>query len=325
MRDFDLRFEVAASCFVLAAAVRLAAADNMAYMGTNAGEFGTLDLDTGVFTILGNSAQTLAGMAVSNGKLYASSYHSGGKLFTVNPANGSTTRVGSQATVTYDDFGSTKSGLYALGTDVKLYSINSQTGAATLIGPTGLTFGSWRSLSTNSDALYFSNGPSLYVLNTSTGTPTLIGNMGGPQVGAMVEEGGKLYAGTDSPTLKVATLNTTTGLAAIGPSLIGSTSPFYAISPFPLPVLGDYNHNGIVDATDYTVWRDSLDATGAGLAADGDGDQAITTADYDIWKANFGHAANAGAGDAATVPEPPSIAIVAAAAVWLLRRHSKRR
>ena len=239
----------------------MAAADNMAYMGTNAGEFGTIDLDTGVFTILGNSSQTLAGMAVSNGKLYASAYHSGGKLFTVNPTNGATILVGSQSTVTYDDFGSTKSGLYAVGTDVKLYSINSVTGAATLIGPTGLTFGSWRSLSTNSDTLYFSNGPSLYVLNTSTVVPTLVGSMGGPQVGAMLEEGGKLYAGTDSPTLKVATLDTTTGLATIGPSLMGSTSPFYAIAPFPLPLLGDYNHNGIVDAPDYTVWRDSLGAT----------------------------------------------------------------
>ena len=33
---------------------------------------------------------------------------------------------------------------------------------------------------------------------------------------------------------------------------------------------GDYNANGVVDAADYTVWRDSLGQTGMGLAADGD-------------------------------------------------------
>ena len=27
-------------------------------------------------------------------------------------------------------------------------------------------------------------------------------------------------------------------------------------------IVGDYNHNGIVDAADYTVWRDTLGQTG---------------------------------------------------------------
>ena len=34
---------------------------------------------------------------------------------------------------------------------------------------------------------------------------------------------------------------------------------------------GDYNVDGVVDAADYVVWRDSLDETGRGLAADGTG------------------------------------------------------
>jgi hypothetical protein len=34
-----------------------AKADNIAYMGLNDGEFGTVDLNTGVFTLLGNSSQ----------------------------------------------------------------------------------------------------------------------------------------------------------------------------------------------------------------------------------------------------------------------------
>ena len=50
---------------------------------------------------------------------------------------------------------------------------------------------------------------------------------------------------------------------------------------------GDYNGDGIVDAADYTVWRDSLGSTTA-LAADGDNNHVIDQADYDIWKTNFG-------------------------------------
>ena len=320
MRISDARRAIGASCFVLALlSTGAVSADSFAYMGTVAGEFGTIDLDTGAFTIVGNSAQTLAGMAVANGKIFASSYHVAGKLFTVNPTSGSLTLVGTTALV-YDDFGSTRSGLYAVGTDTNLYAINSVSGAATLIGATGLSLGSWRSLSTNSDTLYFANGPNLYTLSTTSGAATLVGGMGGLQIGAMLEEGGKLYGGTDAPSLNVATLNTTTGLATVGPNLMGSSSPFYAIAPFPLPVLGDYNHNGVVDAADYTIWRSSLGQMGPGLAADGDGDNSVTQSDYNIWKANFGQHAGVGAGVGAAVPEPASLALLVLGALTLTCR-----
>jgi hypothetical protein len=154
-------------------------ADDIAYMGVVGGDFGTIDLNTGVFTALGNSGQTLAGMAVENGMLYGSSYHTTGDLFTINPANGSLTSIGT-SNLDYDDFGSTTSGLYAVGTDANLYSINATTGAPTLIGPTGLGLGSWRSLSTNSSTLYFADGADLYTLNTTTGAATLVGDTHSP-------------------------------------------------------------------------------------------------------------------------------------------------
>jgi hypothetical protein len=58
------------------------------------------------------------------------------------------------------------------------------------------------------------------------------------------------------------------------------------------PVLtGDYNSNGIVDAADYTVWRDTLGST-TDLRANGDNTGAsagkIDTADYLAWKSNLG-------------------------------------
>ena len=54
---------------------------------------------------------------------------------------------------------------------------------------------------------------------------------------------------------------------------------------------GDYNQSGVVDAADYTVWRDTLGSSVALYdGADGDGSGIVDTADYDVWKANFGAA-----------------------------------
>jgi hypothetical protein len=210
-------------------------ADLIAYAGSVSGAFGTIDLNTGAFSSLGNSGQTLAGMAVANGLLFASSYHqANGTLFTVNVANGSLTTDGAATGISYDDFGSTLSGLFVVGTDTNLYSVNPSTGAAALIGPTGLGLGNVRSLSTNSSALYFSNGANLYTLNTSTGAATLIGGLGGgTEISVMVTEGGVLY-GSDSTHNTLDTINTVTGLAAVGP-VSGAPSLLYGLAPNPIP------------------------------------------------------------------------------------------
>jgi hypothetical protein len=72
---------------------------------------------------------------------------------------------------------------------------------------------------------------------------------------------------------------------------------------------GDYNKDGVVDASDYTVWADSLGQAGTGLAADGDGNGVIEQADYNIWKTNFGTSLVGAGGDAAAVPEPAALVL----------------
>jgi hypothetical protein len=67
---------------------------------------------------------------------------------------------------------------------------------------------------------------------------------------------------------------------------------------------GDYNGNGVVDASDYVVWRNSVGQTGSGLVADGNGNGAVDAADYDFWRSRFGKVVGAGVGATATVPEP---------------------
>jgi hypothetical protein len=103
------------------------------------------------------------------------------------------------------------------------------------------------------------------------------------------------------PTLTVGTRKKFTTLDAAALTDIGWT----IVAPT-VPT-GDYNGNGIVDAADYTIWRDTLGST-TDLRANGNNTGAsagkIDQADYLVWKSNFGH--SAGAGAAAAVPEPTS-------------------
>jgi glucose/arabinose dehydrogenase len=81
---------------------------------------------------------------------------------------------------------------------------------------------------------------------------------------------------------------------------------------------GDYNGDLVVDAADFTLWRDTLGQEGYRMAADGDGDLVVGTSDYNVWKSHFGLSlAGAGAGSVGgtAVPEPASWALAAVAAI----------
>ncbi|MCA9184670.1 MAG: hypothetical protein R3E01_19935 [Pirellulaceae bacterium] len=75
----------------------------------------------------------------------------------------------------------------------------------------------------------------------------------------------------------------------------GNKLVFQVVAPH---LLGDYNHNGTVDAADYTVWKDDFGST-AELDADGNGNGTVDAADYTVWKDNFGNGAGL-----VSVPEP---------------------
>lgn len=78
-------------------------------------------------------------------------------------------------------------------------------------------------------------------------------------------------------------------------------------------VRGDYNNDGLVNAADYTVWRDTQNQTGFGLAADGDADGVIGAGDYQVWKSAYG-ATNA-LSPAIAVPEPAVAGLLVTACV----------
>jgi len=87
---------------------------------------------------------------------------------------------------------------------------------------------------------------------------------------------------------------------------------------------GDYNADGVVDASDYTVWRNSLGSE-SNLRADGNGNGVIDDGDYAIWKAAFGTTYGSGSGQfSAAVPEPTTAVLLLFAAAVIAPRSWSR-
>jgi hypothetical protein len=86
-------------------------------------------------------------------------------------------------------------------------------------------------------------------------------------------------------------------------------------------LIGDYNENGIVDAADYTVWRDLLGAP-AGTLPNDIYDTPIGTLQYDAWKDHFGNTLpKSGALQEAAVPEPAAVMLLVCGVLGFCRRE----
>jgi hypothetical protein len=80
----------------------------------------------------------------------------------------------------------------------------------------------------------------------------------------------------------------------------------------PAGITGDYNANGIVDAADYVLWRNSLATPTATLPNDAT-PGTVDQSDYTVWRSNFGRSAGSAAGlsAGATVPEAATAVLCA--------------
>lgn len=91
-----------------------------------------------------------------------------------------------------------------------------------------------------------------------------------------------------------------------------------AVNVLDIPA-ADYNFDGLVNAADYSIWRDTNGSTTL-AQADGNGDGVVDTDDYDLWVAGFGGIAAAAA---AGIPEPTTLALVGLGLSALgVRRHA---
>jgi cytochrome c peroxidase len=119
----------------------------------------------------------------------------------------------------------------------------------------------------------------------------------------------------------VAFMNTLTDNAFLTNSMF--SDPFVTLP-------GDYNGDGVVDSADYIVWRKDFGDT-TSLVADGNNDHHVDDGDYAVWRQNFGKtwqslAYGSGGGTAnPSVPEPSAAALVVLASFCALARRRRDR
>jgi hypothetical protein len=83
------------------------------------------------------------------------------------------------------------------------------------------------------------------------------------------------------------------------------------VVPEPQIMPGDYNDDGVVNTSDYVVWKKMLGTqVPAGTSADGDGNGAVEAPDLQVWKKEFGTTAGGGGSTNGTVPEPAAGAML---------------
>jgi hypothetical protein len=104
------------------------------------------------------------------------------------------------------------------------------------------------------------------------------------------------------------------------------SSPLFS-DPFKT-LVGDYDGNGEVNASDYAVWKANSGDTTL-LTADGNGDQIVDGADYVVWRKNLGRtwlnlAPGSGTVFLSVVPEPHSVALLFLPLAWNLNRRQRR-
>lgn len=193
--------------------------------GATFSSFYSINTATGKASLIGSLGGTISNALVfsSDGTLY-SAY---GDLDTINPSNGLATRVGSLSPYTSGgDLAFVNSQLLLATTSNQLVSVNTDTGAPTLIGDLGI--GDVYGLaSPDGRTLYGVAGTSVYKIDPDTGAATFLVNYGGQGLG---QAGGESFytearsspTPTPTPTPMAVTPEPTT-ILMFGTGLIGLT------------------------------------------------------------------------------------------------------
>ena len=95
-------------------------------------------------------------------------------------------------------------------------------------------------------------------------------------------------------------------------------------SLFPPALPGDYNDDHVVDAADYTVWRNSL-GMAIVLPNEDASQNVVDAADYEVWKAHFGEATSGGTSSIVMISVPESTLLASLFAGGLALSLANRR
>jgi len=199
---------------VVLAGVASCYGDTLLFATNGAGQFGTIDVTTGIFAQIGGlEPSTLWGLGWDGYILYGLTSQANPDLDIINPSTGAITTVGATGLSKYSIMSSTIGGaLYAIdGSSSKLYTINPATGAAVFVANTGLPTGIgnyYDSMAGSASNLYVTLNQTLYIVNPLTGATTDVGNMSTTHVLGSAWVNNQLYGFTDSASQPFYIINT---------------------------------------------------------------------------------------------------------------------
>jgi hypothetical protein len=353
VRIYSLTLVIASALALIAIPTRSDAVTLYAASGQGAsGELYTLDPATGATITdvgpLNDSAARnfgMTGLAFDpvSGVLYGSSANANadtstrGLLVTINPASGLVTPIGgfglaAGGTITDLAFDPNTHVLYGLPSNggASLFTINTSTGQATLVGSSGFTATNGGGVAVSaSSVIYGAPLPANFgTYDATTGAYTDIANPTKPNgrgYGALSFNGSVLYGAEAGTASHLVTIDTTTGAVVD----LGATAAQFldaiAFTPSPAGVQGDYNSNGVVDAPDYAFWRKSVGQStlpnrGTGITG------TVGPADYNFWRAHFASTSGSGAGTLSNsqVPEPSGLLLVVVGLLGMLKSGRSR-
>jgi hypothetical protein len=208
------------------------------FLSTSAGEIGTVNNTTGVFTLLGSGSTVFGDIALSQtNSLVGVTVLSNG-YYTINPSTGASTSAGNIGQVLNGLGFSSTGALFGTGGN-KFYSLDPTNGATTQVGGSISGFNSAgdivfdaannRFLATSTAA----NSTTLFSITTA-GVATQIGDIGFANVYGLAFEGGTLFGYTDDRRLL--TINPASGSGTFLRNITGTTAQIYGVASQPVEV-----------------------------------------------------------------------------------------
>ncbi len=92
----------------------------------------------------------------------------------------------------------------------------------------------------------------------------------------------------------------------------------------PVPIPGDYDGNGTVGAEDYDLWKSSFGATSGDMRADGNEDSVVDAIDYTFWRDRAALGPGSSSAARTSVPEPSTAILLSVLTAFVIPIHRRR-